>query len=831
MKSLNNRHAGPQADGTVSPEKSRRQTAEYLPVEKIEHGVIYTKDHRYVKILELDPVNFLLRSESEKQSIIYAYASFLKISPVRLQIKVLSKRADVNCHLDSVREAMEREESEQCRLLQQDLMEFMLGLGAQEGVSRRFFLIFQYEPVTANCRGEEEVEALAQLQTAVQTAKTYLRHCGNTVIEQEDENEFAAGVLYSVLNRKTSTKLPFSAHAARILKGCSREALEKMPVTELFAPETIDLSHGRYIEMDGVYHSYLLVPSGGYRTMVSAGWLSALVNAGEGIDVDVFLERQPRDRIARKLGQQLRINRSKLKDTSDTNSDFDGLEDAIRGGYYLKDGIAGNEDVYYLSLLLTVTADTPEDLEWRVEELKKLLTSQDMEARVCLFRQEQAFLSALPLASLDQALFTQSRRNLLTSGAASAYPFTSFEVCNDNGILLGVNKFNSSLVIVDIFNSELYKNANIVLMGTSGAGKTFLLQLIAFRLREQGTQVFIIAPLKGHEYHRACTQIGGAFIQISPASPNCINIMEIRKIDRSVSVLLDGETVQRSELAMKIQSLHIFFSLLIPDMTYEERQLLDDALVKIYAKKGITHDNLSLEDPERPGQYREMPVLGDLHAVLSESEETRRMANILNRLVNGSAKTFNQQTNVDLDNKYIVLDISEITGDLLTVGMYVALDYVWDKTKEDRTKKKAIILDEMWKLIGPGSSKMAAERVQEIFKVIRGYGGAAIGATQDLEDYFGLEDGKYGKAIINTSKTKIVLNLEEEEARRVQPILHLSDSEVMEITHFDRGSALLSTNHNNLAVEIRASELERSLITTDRRELQALLETAESNTA
>ena len=167
----------------------------------------------------------------------------------------------------------------------------------------------------------------------------------------------------------------------------------------------------------------------------------------------------------------------------------------------------------------------------------------------------------------------------------------------------------------------------------------------------------------------------------------------------------------------------------------------------------------------------------------------------------------------------------------LTVGMYVALDYVWDKTKEDRTKKKAIILDEMWKLIGPGSSKMAAERVQEIFKVIRGYGGAAIGATQDLEDYFGLEDGKYGKAIINTSKTKIVLNLEEEEARRVQPILHLSDSEVMEITHFDRGSALLSTNHNNLAVEIRASELERSLITTDRRELQALLETAESNTA
>ncbi len=812
--------------------------AAYLPVEKIENGVVYTKDRRFVKILELDPVNFLLRSESEKRNIIYSYASFLKISPVKLHIKVLSKRADVNRHLDSVRLAMEREENERCRALQEDMAGFLTRIGSREGVSRRFFLIFEYEPVTANRRGDEEQEALSQLQAAVQTVKTYLRHCGNNVIEQEDENEFAASVFYHILNRRTSTLIPFPAHAAEIIGRRAEEtgqtvedALSSMPVAELFAPPTIDCSHGRYLEMDGVYHSYLLVPSQGYRSKVCAGWLSALVNAGEGIDVDVYLSRQPRDRISQKLGQQLRINRSKIKDASDTNSDFDDLEDAIRGGYFLKEGIANNEDFYYMTLLVTVTADNPEDLEWRVGELKKLMVSQDMDLQCCLFRQEQAFRAALPLLSLDKALFEKGRRNLLTSGAAGAYPFTSFEVCNDDGILLGVNKFNSSLVIVDIFNSEIYKNANMVLMGTSGAGKSFLLQLMALRLREQGTQVFIIAPLKGHEYHRACTNIGGSFIQISPASPNCINIMEIRKIDRSVSVLLDGETVQRSELAAKIQSLHIFFSLLIPDMSYEERQLLDDALVKTYVQKGITHDNDSLEDPDRPGQYREMPILGDLFEILTKSPETRRMANILNRLVNGSAKTFNQQTNVNLDNKYVVLDISEITGDLLTVGMYVALDYVWDKTKEDRTMKKAIILDEMWKLIGPGSSKMAAERVQEIFKIIRGYGGAAIGATQDLDDYFGLEDGKYGKAILNASKTKIILNLEEEEAQRVQPILHLSDSEVMEITHFDRGSALISTNNNNLAVEVRASELEKSLITTDRRELQALLDAARQQTA
>lgn len=812
----------------------RNPVAEYLPIQKIENGVIYTKDHRYLKILELNPVNFLLRNEGEKRNIIYSYASFLKISPVKLQIKVLSKRADVNRHLDGVRAEMEREENVQCRELQQDMADFLAHIGSREGVSRRFFLVFQYEPLLANRRGDNERDALAQLQTAVQTVKSYLRHCGNEVIQQDNEDEFAASVFYSILNRRTSTTTPFSAHAAAAVErylsqttGNSEDALNRMPVTELFAPETIDCTHGRYLHMDGVYHAYLVVPSQGYKTKVYAGWLSALVNAGEGIDLDLYLERQPKDRIIQQLGRELRINRSKLKDTSDTNSDFDGLEGAIQSGYYLKDGLADNQDFYYMNVLITVTADNPEDLEWRVGELKKLLVSQDMDVQLCLFRQEQAMISALPLLSFDKALYERSKRNVLTTGVAGTYPFTSYEVCNDDGILLGVNKFNSSLVIVDLFNSQIYKNANMVLMGTSGAGKTFTLQLVGLRLREKGTQVFTIVPLKGHEYHRASTKVGGAFVQISPASPHCINIMEIRRVDRSVTVLLDGETVQRSELAAKIQSLHVFFSLLIPDMSYEERQLLDDALVRTYAAKGITHDNASLEDPVRPGHYREMPILGDLYAILDRSPETKRMGNILNRLVNGSARSFNQQTNVDLDNKYVVLDISELTGDLLPVGMYVALDYVWDKAKEDRTVKKAIILDEIWKLIGSSSNRMAAEYVLEIFKIIRGYGGSAICATQDIDDYFALEDGKYGKGIINNAKTKIVLNLEEEEARRIQPILHLSDSEIMEITHFERGNALISTNNNNLTVEFRASELEKSLITTDRKELQALVENAQ----
>ena len=598
---------------------------------------------------------------------------------------------------------------------------------------------------------------------------------------------------------------------------------QKVVAMFMGAPEQIDYTHSNYVVMDGVYHTYLLIPSRGYRSQVCAGWISLLVNAGDGIDVDLFFDRQPKDRIQQKLGQQLRINRSKIKETSDTNSDYDDLDSAIRSGYFLKEGLSNNEDFYYLNTLITITAESLEELEWRSNEMKKLLLSQDMEAVSCHFREEQALLSALPLVSLEKKLFERSKRNLLTTSAASCYPFTSFEMCDDNGILLGVNKHNNSLIIVDIFNSRVYKNANIALLGTSGAGKTFSMQLMALRMRRKNIQVFIIAPLKGHEFHRACTNIGGEFIQISPASRNCINIMEIRKTDKATNELLDGPIVDKSELAAKIQRLHIFFSLWIPDMNHEEKQLLDEVLIQTYNGKGITHNNESLIDPEHPDQYKEMPVLEDVYNILKKNPDTRRIANILNRLVHGSASTFNQRTNVNLGNKYTVLDISELTGDLLTVGMFVALDFVWDKAKEDRTVEKAIFIDETWQLIGASSNRLAAEFVLEIFKIIRGYAGAAICATQDLNDFFALDDGKYGKGIINNSKTKIVLNLEDEEAQRVQDILHLSEAETMAITHFERGNALISTNNNNVTVEFKASQLEKELITTDREELKKLI--------
>ena len=799
-----------------------RASAE-IPIQDIKDGIIHTTDGRYVKILEVMPINFLHRSASEQRGIIYSFMGYLKIAPPQMQIKSVSRKADISQYLQSIREDIREETDERCRMLQQDYANLLCTVGYKEAVTRRFFLVF-----SADGKKGTEKNAANVLQSYALTAKKYLYQCGNEIELADNPTLETAEILYLLLNRRTATAKTFADRLNEVAVWYIRENGEdsagRISLRDAVAPVALDFTHGSYVVIDGVYHTYLFIPSGRYRMQVPAGWMSLLVNAGEGIDVDLFLYKQDKAKSIERIGRRIRLNRSKIKDASDTNSNFDDLAESIQAGYYLKNGLASNEDFYYVCILITVTGYSAKEADWRAKEMRKLLNAQDMDAVSCLFKEEQAFLSALPLLNLDKSIYDRSKRNALTSGVASCYPFTSFEMSDKDGILMGVNTANSSLVIVDIFNSAVYKNANISIMGTTGAGKTFLLQLMALRMRRKKIQVFIIAPDKGHEFARACTNIGGEFVKISSSSRNCINVMAIRRRDNEASDILDGNVMERSELAAKIQDLHIFFSLLIPDMSHEEKQLLDEALVKTYYDKGITHDNETLWDPKHPGIYREMPVLGDVYQILYKKKETKRLANILNRLVNGSASSFNQQTNVNLDNRYIVLDISELTGDLLPVGMFVVLDYVWSKVKEDRTVRKAIFLDEVWQLIGAASNEMAAEYVLEIFKIIRGYGGSAVCATQDLSDFMALKDGKYGRGIINATKTKIVLNLENDEAKKVQELLHLSEAERMEIVHFERGKGMISTNSNNLTLEFKASQLEKDLITTDRKDLMELKE-------
>ena len=810
-------------------------TQDFIPIKNLEHGIIETTGGRYIKILEIEPINFMLRSEEEQYEIICSFASWLKISPVHLQFKSITRKADSDKHIAMLRKEMATEESEQCKKLSEGYIRLIKDVGSREALTRRFFLIFRYEELRRN-ENSDYGQICSTLLTAEQNARAYFMQCGNNILQPKDPDEATAEILYMFFNRRSCVEEPFHSRVDRIVldtmaaknKVIGIDPVPHIRMAHFIAPRGIDLTHRNYIIMDGLYYSFLYIKGNGYPNKVRAGWMSSLINAGEGIDVDVFLRRENRSKTIDKVAQRIRLNRTKLKSMQDTSTDYEELAGSIQAGYFIKQGIANyNEDLFYMSVFVTVSARTYEELMWRKQQMTNMLKSMDMYVSDCSFQQEDALRTVMPFLQMSPKLEKKSKRNVLTSGAASTYMFTSFEMSDDTGVLLGINRHNNSLCIVDLFDTKKNKNANLNLLGTSGAGKTFTMQLLALRMRMRGIQCYIIAPIKGHEFRRACNHIGGQFIKIAPGSPHCINIMEIRHTISPEMELIDelDYSEMDSLLAQKIQQLMIFFSLLIPDMTNEEEQMLDEALIRTYGKFGITHDNDSVYADHNavPPKMKTMPILGDLHEELQKNEMTKRIAVIVSRFVTGSAQSFNQQTNVDLSNKYIVLDLSELKGKLLPVGMMIALDYVWDKIKSDRTKKKAIMIDEIWQLIGAGSNRMAAEFCLEIFKVIRGFGGAAISATQDLSDFFGLEDGRYGRAIINNSKNKIILNLEPDEAEFVRDTLKLTKTEIRSITRFERGEALICSNNSKVPVIIKASKEEQEMITTDRAELEAIL--------
>ena len=780
-----------------------------------------------MKILEIEPINFMLRSSEEQYNILSSFASWLKISPMKLQFKSITRKADSDKHIAMIRKELSMEDNAQCRAMGEDYIRLIKDVGSREALTRRFFLIYQYEAIGRN-ESDDYSKIYSMLVSAEQNARAYFMQCGNNIIQPKNPDQAVAEILYMFFNRRSCVDEPFTDRVNRVIidtmtakeKVIGVDPIPHISVRQFIAPRGLDLSHYNYIVMDGRYYCFLYIKGNGYPSTVRGGWMSSLINAGEGIDIDVHLSRENRSKTIDKVAQRIRLNRTKLKGMQDTSTDYEELTNSIQAGYYIKNGIANhNEDLFYMSVFVTISAKTYDELLWRKQQMIDMLKSMDMYLSDCRFQQEDALRSVMPFLQISPKLQKKTQRNVLTSGAASTYMFTSFEMSDDSGVLLGVNRHNNSLCIVDLFNTKINKNANLTMCGTSGAGKTFTLQLLALRMRMRGIQCYIIAPIKGHEFKRACSKIGGEFIKIAPGSPHCINVMEIRHTISPEMELIDEVDYNDmdSMLARKIQQLMIFFSLLIPDMTNEEEQMLDEALIKTYNEFGITHDNNSLYADAMcfPPKLKKMPILGDLHKHLLENTMTTRIAAIVSRFVTGSAQSFNRQTNMDLTNKYIVLDLSELKGKLLPVGMMIALDYVWDNIKADRTKKKAIMIDEIWQLIGASSNKLAAEFCLEIFKVIP--------ATQDLSDFFSLDDGKYGRAIINNSKNKIILNLEQDEAQYVKDVLKLTRTEVRSITQFERGEALIHSNNNKVPVVIKASAEEKEMITTDRAELEAIL--------
>lgn len=555
--------------------------------------------------------------------------------------------------------------------------------------------------------------------------------------------------------------------------------------------------------------AYAIVEALGVETTIGAAHLSAYeyiedvskcVRNGDGIEVmvtDFAVDRETGN-------ISLRVSRAELERQL---TPVETISSVRRGGVYSATVLLATEKMYKVVL------------EYKYRELEKRVKGQGMMIRRATFMMEECFASMVPVCTLHKDVERKARRNVLTSGASSCYPFISYEMQDPEGIMVGTNKHNNSLVSIDMFDTTAHPNANAVIIGATGSGKTFTAQLFALRLSLMNVQTFVIAPLKGREdYMGGCNAVGGQFVSMDPSAYNNINIMDIRVPDDEDLMRMEGYTDRGALLTKKIHTIKTFLGLVVRDLTQEEEQLLDTCLYSLYGRFGITTDNDSLFDAVTH-EYKKMPLLGDLYEEMAGVEELHRVRNILSPLINGSLAAYNRPTNIDLDSKYIVFDFNGLKGDLLVLSMFIVLDFVWSKIKEDRTKRKAVFIDECWKLIGTDSNRRAAEDVVEIFRTIRAYGGSAFAMTQDVSQFFEFENGKYGKAVIGNADTKIVMHLQPNEAYMLQEAVQLTDAEIDNIIKLQTGHGFVASSGGKLFVEFLASPYEKYAITTDANEM------------
>lgn len=792
-----------------------------VPITDVLRGVIVTKDNRYLKIMEYSPQNFLMLSASDKNKVIDSFKAMLKVVPNKIHFKTFACKAKTETLLKTMRECHEIEENDLCRRMQEEYIDLIENTALREGVTRRFFVIIEYMDDVATDGTDFRAIAGSLNQTAARI-RSYMEAAGNKFIDTCETDQGVTEFLYEVLNRKAAETEPFAKRVYMVYDHYISEMKEKgndspppIPATEFIAPAWIDYEHSHHMVIDEKFYTFGYITEKSFPNYVQAGWLSGFINACEGVDLDIFLSREPTEKVANDIGRRIRNNQAKFNETSETTLEARDVASSIASGNYLLNGLSSGEEFFYVNVLITVTGDSLKDVNYRFNELRKMGQSMGIDIRRTSFEMEKAFESTLPLCKIDSSLKRKSRRNVLSSGAASFYPFVSYELQDPNGIMLGVDSSNNSLVAVDVFDTDRHANANGAILGKSGYGKTFTAQLIAMRLRLQNIQTFIITPLKGREdYKRACEQIDGQYISLGPGSPFSINIFDIRVPDTAGLIELDGYDDTTSLLAKKVQDLHTFMHLAIKDITQEEEQVLDGYIYRVYERYGITEDNNSIFE-EGTKNYKKFPLLGDLHEEIKNEPVLRRVYNILMPMISGSLSVYNKPTNVDLDNKYIVFDMNGIKGQNLALSMFIVTDFVWSRVKENRLIKKAVFLDEGWALIGSESNEMTAEYVKEIFKTIRAFGGAAFIMTQDISDFFALKNGEYGKAIISNSDTKICLHLDESEAQVLSTKMTMSVDEYKKIVKLERGKGLLVTGNNRLFVDFKASEFEKEVITTD----------------
>ena len=535
--------------------------------------------------------------------------------------------------------------------------------------------------------------------------------------------------------------------------------------------------------------------------------LKNLIDSNINMNISIFYERQDTIKTIRDLTYHIGNVGVEIKELNENRQDIDIAAFTYNDAKYIRKQMqVNNEDLYYLYIYIIIFSEDLKELKYLLNKVEGILQSNGLQSKKAYFREEQTFISTIPSMKNSIDIKNAAKRNVLTSSLVSTYPFISSSIFDKEGIFIGTNIYNDSLIFIDRYDNNKYKNSNICIFGTSGAGKSFYTKLLILRSRLIGIEQYIIDPER--EYTNICKELNGTLLKIGPSSKTYVNVLDIRK-----ESIEDG---QEGYLATKIGKLIGFFNLIFGELNEEEKAIIEEKLIECYKIKNITFDDESLytiKNKKRKFKEKDdMPILEDIYNIFYSDKKTKIFATKLIPFIKGSLKFFNNYTNVELDNDLIVADVYELGEENLKYGMYIFTELFWDKTKKDRKIKKAIYLDEIWRLIGVTSNKNVASFIYKIFKTIRKYGGSAVAITQDISDLFSLDNGTYGRSILNNSSIKTFFSLEEENIKILSEYANLSEKEKIEIKSLKRGECLMFVGDNHILAQIEADEFEKEII-------------------
>ncbi len=564
-------------------------------------------------------------------------------------------------------------------------------------------------------------------------------------------------------------------------KGYTALKQGSVSVVDLISPSSVEVDFKNIRVGDKFFRTFFVVD---YPRQVSPNWLSILIDYKETMNISMFAYPVESKDVLSNLRRKISEMEATLQSDAEQGLEPDpkinaALEDAIA----LREELArGLERFFQFGLYITLAADTVEALDSKTKELSSLLASNLLLIRPATLQMEEGFKTTLP-SGTDKLFIT---RNMDTTSLASTFPFTSYEISHPNGILYGINTINNSLAIVDRFSFE---NANEVVFGKSGAGKSFLVKLELLRQMMFDAEILIIDP--EDEYKALCHALDGEYINFSKSSEVKIN-----------PFALISEDMTDAQLGIKILSLHGLLKTMLGDMTPTQEAILDRAIVLCYKQKGITPD---------PTTYKnEPPILEDLYKTLlnMEEPEAKDLSFRLEKYVKGGfSGLLNEQTNYDIKNQLTVFSIKQLEDALRPIAMHVVLDFIWNRVRT-KLKKRILVVDEAWYLMKHPDS---ASFLQGIAKRARKYFLGVTTLTQDIEDFL---NNDYGKSILSNSSIQILLKQNSSEVETLAKALFLSEGEKQFLVTAQVGEGLLFAGQNHITAQFIASSAEYELITS-----------------